>query len=54
MSCSNRQETPVEKVHWLIHDASFAISQGNLDQAKSSLAIADQMTHDIISTEKVI
>ena len=47
-SCTN---SPLEKIHWLIHDASYAITQGNPDEAKKLLAEADQMCHEEIGKE---
>lgn len=36
----------MSEVHWLIHEASFAISEGRIDEAKELLAKADQLSHD--------
>lgn len=33
-------------IHWLIHDACFALSEGRQDEAKKMLAKADQLSHD--------
>jgi hypothetical protein len=36
----------MSEIHWLIHDACFSLSQGNLSEAKELLAKADQLSHD--------
>jgi len=36
----------LNKIHWLIHDASFALSMGDIPQAQSLLAEADRLSHD--------
>jgi hypothetical protein len=33
-------------IHWLIHDACVAMSEGNQDEAEALLARADQLAHD--------
>ncbi len=43
----NAAERPVLTVHGLIHDASYELSQGNLDAAKDILRKADLITHDM-------
>jgi hypothetical protein len=45
MVCSN-VESPMEKIHWMIHEASYQISLGNMEEAKNILANADQFAHD--------
>ncbi|HLI93149.1 MAG TPA: hypothetical protein VKU83_06055 [Puia sp.] len=47
----NRRESPMGKVHWMIHDACYELSIGNLDKAKAILADADKFTHDAIDKE---
>jgi hypothetical protein len=45
-TCIAKPESVVEKLHWMIHEASYEISQGNLEAAKKILADADQLSHD--------
>lgn len=36
----------LDEIHWLIHDACFALSQGQQDEAKALLLKADILSHD--------
>lgn len=40
-------ETPITKIHWLIHDACFAIKEGKTEEAQKLLSQADAISHDL-------
>lgn len=44
--CNPKPETPMNKIHWMIHEACYAISHGNTDEAQKILAKADKLSHD--------
>lgn len=50
--CKKGPETIMERVHWLIHDACFAISNGNMPGARDILTTADQLTHEGVAQER--
>lgn len=36
-----------ERIHWLIHDAAFALSTHNIEKAQAILSQADALAHDL-------
>jgi len=44
--CGTIPETPMAKIHRMIHEASFAISEGDIEKGKKILAEADLYSHD--------
>lgn len=50
-TCGTRKQSSNEKLHWMIHDISYEVEQGNLNKAKELLLEADLFTHDLVSAE---
>ena len=48
---SCRPQSPMEKLHSMIHNASYLMEQGDIDGAKDQLRKADILTHDEIEKE---
>lgn len=40
-----KSQSDIEKLHWMIHEACYAISQGKTEEAHKILVEADQLSH---------
>lgn len=45
-SCNQTSESTMEEVHRMIHEASYAMSQGDIAKAQGILQDTDILTHD--------